>query len=139
MTTFDGQDKPSLEYLVHHGVKGMKWGHRKKVTTSDIKDARQRLRKASNKYGSLEDKLSYGSESKTPAAKKRDAQIQKQLDKMDADFKNDPDRYVAARLTRGEKAVTVILGGPVGLAAIGAQSAVIRVGESRQRKRIAGK
>lgn len=38
------EDKPSLEELFHFGVKGMRWGVRKKVTTSDIKSARARQR-----------------------------------------------------------------------------------------------
>lgn len=34
MTIFLGQEKPSLEDLAHHGVKGMKWGVRKKELSS---------------------------------------------------------------------------------------------------------
>ena len=29
------QDKPDLEYLAHYGVKGMKWGTRKGVSTAN--------------------------------------------------------------------------------------------------------
>lgn len=133
------QPKPDIEdYLEHHGVKGMKWGHHKKVTTADIKAARGRLSRAGNKYGALEDKLSYGPD-KTASEKKSDDKILKQLSKMDAAFKDDPDRYVAARMTRGEKAATIILGGPVGLVAVGAHSAFVRTAEKKQAKRIANK
>lgn len=32
----EGQEKPSLEDLVHHGVKGMHWGVRKEYTRDDL-------------------------------------------------------------------------------------------------------
>ena len=32
----EGQEKPSLEDLVHHGIKGMHWGVRKEYTRNDL-------------------------------------------------------------------------------------------------------
>lgn len=48
--------------------------------------------------------------------------------------KQDSDRIIAARMTRGEKVVSVLLTGPIGLTAIAATSGVSRRIEYKQDK-----
>lgn len=119
--TFD-EGKPSLEDMArygatdleHYGTKGMKWGVRKKVTGRDIRSARARL-------GLEQDKL---------FNKARDVKAtgrgQKAYEKQKTAFLNNPDRVLATKLTKGEKAAQVILAGPIGLVTIGAVSAYSR-------------
>ena len=47
MTQIVGQDKPSLEELMHHGVKGQKWGVIRK-NLSDVADAKSASKQALN-------------------------------------------------------------------------------------------
>lgn len=112
MRTFVGEEKPPLESLSHSGVKGMKWGVRKdRPTTVDIQNARERQRMRANSAVFNPSKI------KRAAAEK--------------DFLTNEDRVTAARMTRGEKMVAVVLAGPVGGAII--------VGNHVQVKRIARK
>jgi hypothetical protein len=43
MSVMDGLDTNLDDILAHHGVMGMKWGHRRAASGSDIKSARNRL------------------------------------------------------------------------------------------------
>lgn len=124
MTLNYGEVKPSLDEFAHYGVLGMKWGkHRAKATPTEIRKARRNVR---NQMEKLSDKK---------AEVKRTGKGEKQLAKMKTDFLKNPDRVVAARLTRGEKAVIMILAGPaapISIAAIGSTSAISRRIERKQ-------
>lgn len=130
MTVFVGEDnKPTLDELAHYGVLGMKWGKtRARATGSQIRAARRNLGRQASDIADQRDKV----KSKAKGSEAR-AKEQKKLSDMKTDFLNNPDRVIAARLTRGEKAVAVILLTPAGAAAaIGATSAASRAIERRQ-------
>lgn len=128
MTFIVGEEMPAIEDLEHHGVLGMKWGkHRAQAGGKEIRSARYRLGVKQAKYAAADDKrrsLKKGTAERTKA----DAH-QKTLEKQ---FNKDPDRVVASRMTRGEKVVSVLLAGPLGLVAIGGTSAVSRRIEKKQ-------
>ena len=126
--TLVGQEKPSLEALSlkHFGVLGMKWGRtRAKGTGAQIVGARDRLDARRRQIQTQDDKVltTKGSKQKSEAAK---------LAKMFKEFDESPDRVLATRLTRGEKAVSLIVGGPFGLIPIAMTSAVSRRIERKQ-------
>jgi hypothetical protein len=123
-------DKPSLEELMHHGVKGMKWGHRKnKPTTSDIKDARIRTRAREANLASATNRLNLATHA--PASEQKAAV--RNYQKVQMEFLKNPDRAVAMRLTTGEKFVLAALG-PVGLAAGTGQVAARKLTERSVKK-----
>lgn len=104
-----GQDKPSLEdALQHYGVLGMKWGRtRMKGSTKDIRKAENRLRAKQQAIYNQEDKRDL-----TPnTGKQREIETAK-LNKMMRDYDKSPDRVLASRMTRGEKAVLAVLSIP---------------------------
>lgn len=130
MTQFVGFEKPSVEdSLEHYGVLGMKWGKtRARANGTQIRAARRNLGRQASDIADQRDKVK--SKEKGSTARNKE---QKKLDKMKTDFLNNPDRVIAARLTRGEKAIAIILLTPAGAAgAIGATSAVSRAIERRQ-------
>jgi hypothetical protein len=121
------QESPSPGELVHYGVKGMKWGVRKAVSTREVYGARARLQVKQNEFASQKRKVR---KAKSPTAK---ANAETKLNKLKVDFLNDPDRVTAARLSTGEKVVATILAGPVGVGAVGVASYTSRVIDARQR------
>lgn len=127
MTVGDDK-KPSLEELSHQGVLGMKWGHRKMATASQIIAARGKLNSQRKDLANQVDKVHDTTKKGTPARTKE----VKKLQEMHTTFLKNPDRVVAARMTRGEKAAALVLGGPAGLAAILASSASSRRIEQKQ-------
>lgn len=130
MTDYVGHVKPTLEDSIeHYGVLGMKWGKtRAKANGTQIRAARRRLGSQVNKIGDQRDKV----KAQVKGSDSRAKETQK-LNKMKTDFLKNPDRVIAARLTRGEKAVAIILLTPAGAAAaIGATSGVSRAIERRQ-------
>lgn len=128
--TIIGQEKPSLEDLAHFGVLGMKWGHRKAATGKDIRAARRRLNTSANKFDDQRDRVK-----ETEKGTKARADAKKKLEKMRSDWMKDPDRVIASRMTRGEKAAALIIAGPFGLIPIAATSAISRTIERKQDKR----
>ena len=115
MTVLMGDEKPSLEELSHHGVKGQKWGVRKdKYTSGEIQDARARVGSQVRTINRQIDKtnLSTGKQQTIEAKKLAD---------MQASYLKNPDRATALRMTRGEKwvagAAAVLLPG-VGTAGV---------------------
>ena len=126
-------EESSTGELTHYGVLGMKWGHRKSATTADIKAARNRISKKQAEYAIQDDKRR--STKRGTAARTRETQ---KLERMKTSFLKNPDRAVATRMTRGEKAAALILtvptGGVAGIAAIAGTSAVSRRIEYKQDK-----
>lgn len=116
-----GAKKPSLNELSHYGVLGMKWGHRRKATGAEIRQARRNVRKQEAGIDVQIDKVA--------AAKQGSAQRAREmrtLKNMNAAMLKNPDRVIAARMTRGEKIATLLVtgvGGPTGLAGLGAIAA----------------
>lgn len=124
MSKWEGE--PSNE-LVHYGVKGMKWGVRKAVSTREVYGARARLQVKQNE---IADQKRNVRKAKSATAKTNQ---KTKLDKMKVDFLNDPDRVTASRLSTGEKVVATIFAGPVGIGAAGVASYASRVIDARQR------
>lgn len=107
------KDKPSLEELMHHGVKGMKWGHRKaRPSNDDIRGARRRVRAHERKLSDAEDDMTNPNTGKVNPSKA------KKFRELESSFLKNPDRATALRLTTGEKFVLAAFGpGGVGVAA----------------------
>lgn len=106
-----GQNKPSLAELAHHGVKGMKWGHRK-ASALEIRTAR------SNLHDQKSDISAQAKKAKAATGTKNASAENKKLSDMKASFLANPDRVIAARMTRGEKFLTII-GGSIALPGAG--------------------
>jgi hypothetical protein len=120
--------KPELGSLEHYGVMGMKWGrHRAKADAYDIRTARASVAGKEAKYRQAVRKASKMRDTGEARAAAMDKAKQ-----MKVDLLKDPDRVIAARLTRGEKAVTILLG--VGIPAIAITSAHSRRIERKQEK-----
>lgn len=128
-----GQDKPSLEdALKHYGVLGMKWGRtRVKGTSADVRDAREAIQVKSDRIDRQRENVVVAKRGSTERNKET-----AKLAKMVKDYNNDPDRVLAARMTRGEKAIIGILSIPtLGIpyvAAVATSSGVSRRIERKQ-------
>lgn len=119
MTKHFGEVKPSLQALVHAGVKGMKWGVRKtRVSRGEIHGATQRQEKR---------RVDWANEthaSKTATTASARASAANRAKKIERDFNTNEDRVTATRMTRGEKIALAIVAGPAGLALIGTNKLV---------------
>lgn len=126
----DNPDASLDEILAHHGVLGMKWGkHRAKGNSIDVRAARSRTFTANH---NLEQQQSKAQNIRDP--KKRAAAL-KDVEKQRVKNLKNPDRVLAARLTRGEKAASALLLTPMGAGAlIAATSAHSRRIERKQEK-----
>ena len=120
-------DKPSPEELVHYGVKGMKWGHRKRVTSADIRAARSRVRRQESALGRAEDAMT------NPNTGKVNRTAAKNFKQLETQFHKTPDRATALRLTTGEKFILAALG-PVGVGAAAGQLASRKLTERSIKK-----
>lgn len=127
MTEFVGAEKPSLEELAHYGVKGMKWGQRKKYSTEEIHTARIRQRSRVHQLNDTAAKLNLAT------GKKADTLAKKYAKEMN-ELETNKDAAVAARMTKGEKAANLILAGPFGAIAIGLNKRTVRKLEEIQKK-----
>jgi hypothetical protein len=121
MTMTHDEGKPSLESLAHHGVKGMRWG------TTRVKASGREIRSARKRLGVEQDKLFTAQR-----AVKKTGTGHKALEKQTTKFLNNPDRVTAVRLTKGEQVAQVLIGGPLGLVAIGGTTAYSRTIEKKQ-------
>lgn len=122
------------EFLAHYGIPGMRWGKRnassdsgssgkgssskeekapkaKKPTSDDIKAARSRQSERSMKVGLAE------YEYMAATSKKGKQKAYEALDKAGDEYFNSPDRAIANRKTRGEKAAAALSWGVIGLSA----------------------
>lgn len=100
-------DKPDLNELAHYGVKGMKWGHRRKYTSQDIRDARIRNNSRVNMLARAAEEFNFQT-SLNPNSKKTKAAL-RDFKTIEADFLKNPDRATALRMTTGEKAALAVL------------------------------
>ena len=116
MVNYVGHEKPGLEDTIeHYGVLGMKWGKtRARANGTQIRAARRRVSNQINGLGDQRDKV------KAAKGTSKETSEKNKLNKMKTDFLKNPDRVVAARLTRGEKAAILILAGPAAPFSIGA-------------------
>ena len=140
-------------YLSHYGVKGMKWGVRKKrdsssdvykdrnnrkPTTDEIKAARRRTTKS---YRKVED-VDFAFWDKREGSKVNPSELErhaKTVQKMLKDIDNSADAIKGSYMTKGEKVATgILLAGstilmpPVGVGA-GAGVAINRLGAAKSR------
>lgn len=134
MTEYTGQVMDTDEFLEHYGVKGMKWGHRKAISTEVAGGFIQRtkLRNKVNKQGrqaqraGLKANLTVGKGRETAKENARHKKL---------DYLNNPDRVTAMTLTKGEKIATVLLSGnPIaGVVAVKIQGAATNRAEYMQK------
>jgi hypothetical protein len=126
MSVMDGLDTNLDDILAHHGVLGMKWGHRRAASGSDIKSARNRLMV---KQDELRTARKAVRKAKEPHEK---AMAKMELASKKTEFLKNPDRVTASRLTRGEKAVSLLLAPGLGAVGVGISSAASRRIEKKQ-------
>lgn len=116
-----------VQFLTHHGVKGMKWGHRKHATSAE------RTRSV---------RLARAESFKQREAFKTAPRGSAQREKAKAAFLRNPDRATALRLTRGEKVTLAILAvavpGPGTFAAAVTAGSRVAVRKSIERKQARG-
>lgn len=140
--TYLVQKKPELEeLLLHSGVKGMKWGvRRRKVSTAEIHDARMRQ---DTRLRTFMDARGKSSDPNATAKARAGAKVRAKT--AERDFDTNEDRVTAHRFTRGEKALVglgIVLSGPaapvVAIGAIGGKSIanhIVKRSVAKARKR----
>lgn len=114
--------------LVHHGVKGMQWGHRRHATSTQRTRSIQRARAQS-----FQDATAFRTAPKGSAKREQAKKV----------FLKNPDRATQLRLTRGEKVTLGILAGTVVFApsvaiGVGTRVAVRKSIERKQARRAYG-
>lgn len=100
-------EKPELptheEALQHYGVLGMKWGHRRRANSDQIHNARIAVGKQKTQIQKQHDKVN----ALRPGTAGRATEA-KRLSNLETSALKNPDRVIAARMTKGEKAASVL-------------------------------
>lgn len=106
------QQKPPLNELtiLHFGVRGMRWGIRNHVSGGEIRRARRSAARTKLAVDDIKAQVRSGQASRETLAQVKLAHL------------NNPDRATAARVTKGEMAVTAILLTPLTTAGLVAGS-----------------
>lgn len=98
----------NTDELMHYGVPGMRWGHRK-AKMQQIRANRKQRKKLEKEYGKLEDQLTYGKKANV----KKNAEISKKLNniekKLNSLNKKDRDKKVK----KGRSKVAGLLAGTI--------------------------
>jgi hypothetical protein len=117
-----GQEKPSLDELVEHsGVKGMKWGVRKKrPTTADIKNARTEISVRRDEINRTTLNLNAAHHPSSGASASAKKKALNDYTKAVEGWNKSDAAVDSLRYTRGEKAALIILTGPLAAIPIGA-------------------
>jgi hypothetical protein len=101
------EDKPPIEeVMAHYGVMGMQWGKhsRAQATATQIRTARATVGQNRAKYKNqkaVADAMEKGSAAQSKA--------KLELIETKATMLKNPDRVIAARMTKGEKAASILL------------------------------
>lgn len=98
--TYSYEEKPSLEDLSHHGVKGMHWGV-KKARTGNIDKATKVLDRVAGGHGSKLDKVRVAGSSSVGNLIKSGG-VKKEAARQSADLKAQRARLVAGKATMGD-------------------------------------
>lgn len=128
--SFVGQEKPELDELAHFGVKGMRWGVRRGLTTAqDRKNLESR--KVIDKMTRQRDVALIKSANPFSSSEKR-KEMRALGKQIQTDIKNSPHLAPSIRMTAGEKVAVTLLGGPAGLGGVLINEAFARGVERRQ-------
>lgn len=116
----------------HHGVKGQKWGVRKKsASRQEIRDATNR--QAMRLQDFLDARRTATDKRATPTQR---AKAQKDAKKFAKEFDTNEDRVTSNRLSRGQKVGLILLTGPIGAAVVvGNAIAVKQIAKSTDQAR----
>lgn len=108
MITLEKPGSPE-EVLEHHGVLGMKWGvNRARAGGHEIREARGRGATRKAKITEANRKAVYSN----------DPALREHVNGLIKAHRANPDRVIAARLTRGEKFATAVLFTPITAGAV---------------------
>jgi hypothetical protein len=98
--TYSYDEKPSLEDLAHHGVKGMHWGVRK-ARTGNIDKETARLDRVAGGGGSVRDKALALNRAKLTKVVRKGG-LRSEAARNSADLKAQRARLVAGKATMGD-------------------------------------
>ena len=107
----------NADELMHYGVPGMRWGHKKARPISTTKSVRKQRKLLEKEYGKLEDQMTYGKKANV----KKNAEITKKMNAIEKKL-NDMDKTDKKSLSEKQK-IAIAVGATAvatGLAAYGA-------------------